>query len=95
MTGTEFGKGDQGCAWTSSQLKNFENIHGIYYKRRNDDFSSKHSFEENSTSYIITMKFFEMKTYFEPPSVPAGIIGHFEDKICETLDLMTEMTLSD
>ena len=27
------------------------------------------------------------------PHVPAGIIGHFEDKICETLDLMTEMTL--
>ena len=27
------------------------------------------------------------------PHVPASIIGHFEDKICETLDLMTEMNL--
>ena len=77
MTGMEFGKGDQGCAWTSSQLKNLENIHGIYYKRRNDDFSSKQSFEEESWSNIMTMKFSKWKLILNLPHVHAGIIGHF------------------
>ena len=65
----------------------------IYYKEQNDDFSSKQSFEEKSRSYILTMKFLEMKTYFDPPSSLLALLDILKTKICDTLDLMTEMTL--
>ena len=79
MTGIGFGKGDQGCAWRSSQLKNFENYIAFIAKEKIDDFSSKQSFEEESWSNIMTMKFLKWKIILNLPHVPTGIIGHFED----------------
>ena len=70
--------------------ENFENYITFITKDKIDDFSSKQSFEEESLSSIMTMKFLQWKLIWNLPHVPADIIRHFED---ETLDLMTEMTL--
>ena len=48
-----------------------------------DDFSSKQSFEEKSRSYIITMKFFEMKTYFEPPPGLLALLDTLKTKFAK------------
>ena len=75
----EFGKGDQGCAWRTSQLKILKITWQFITKDKIDDFSSKQSFEEESWYNIITMKFLKWKLILNLPHVPASIIGHFED----------------
>ena len=59
--------------------KTFENYMAFITKDQIDDFSSKQSFEEESWSNIMKMKFLKWKLILNPPHVPAGIIGHFED----------------
>ena len=39
------------------------------------------------------MKFLEMKIYFDPPSGLLALLDTLKTKICDTLDLITEMTL--
>jgi len=75
------------------QLKNFENIHGIYCKRRNWLFFFKTEFWRKFMIKRYNDEILWWKLISNFPHVSAGIIWHFEDKICETLDLMTEMTL--
>ena len=73
--------------------KNFENYIAFITKDEIDDFSSKQSFEEESLSSIMTMKFLQWKPISNLPHVPADIIRHFEGQINETLDLMRLKTL--
>ena len=73
--------------------KNFEYIQGNLLQRTKWRFFFKTEFWRKVTINHYNDEIFEMKIYFEPPSMLVGIIGHFEEKMCETLDLMTENTL--